>query len=1344
MVFPIHRRVLLYILIFPVIFSFLCQGVYGEGIKNTGYKYFKNYSYLDYDHHPQNWCIVQDRKGVIYVGNLGGVLVFDGVTWELIEIPNMLVRSMAVGKDNRIYIGGKDEFGYIAPDSRGFPKYVSLTDHFDRQHGNISDVWNTASTEEGIYFRTRGLLFRWNHKEIDMYRKGSFGPLYLCEGKLLIQQSRIGLVHVNKTVLSPLPGTTALGREKIWMLVPFDSSDESNSLLLATWSKGLTIYKKGTLFPFNTNADEYLREKKISHGIRLSTGDFAVTTFYGGIVILDSRGRIKHIFNKVGGLQNNNIKFCVEDNLGNVWLALAKGISRLEFRSPFYHYDERLGLGGAVLTVKKHKNNLYAGTTQGLFVLHEDTGTFNRIAGVGTCLELLSTGASLLVATANGIYQLDSADGIPRKLHKAAAFRLVLSRLFPNHIWCATEKGLIALVLKDSNWTEGYKYKNLEMDIRRVTEDTAGCIWLVSAVGNVLRVTFPNGIADPSVSRYERMGKLYEDEIFMAEVEGHVVFTSRNGLFRFDEKNNTFIPDLLLGKKIAYNRNGENIKQVFRVVQDRNRNIWFHSKSRNYRAVPGPGNAFVIEEGPLRRIPIIQTNEIFPDPDGRNIWFGGVEGLIRYESASEIRWDKEFPTIIRKVFVNDSIPVFGIYKNDLKAPVSIPKFPFKERNISFQCGALFFEKESAALFRYKLDGYDSDWSEWTSESRKHYTNLDAGGYTFHVQAKNVYDVIGKEDNFSFRVLPPWYLTWWAFVLYGIGLLLAFNYAVKWRSRQVIREKEKLERVVEERTLQLKEQSEKLKEMDRIKSRFFANISHEFRTPLTLIVSPLEQMLHRDRDETQKKSYRLMLRNAQQLLTLINRLLELARIDSGKMKLHTAYQNIVTLLKSVVTAFREAARQKRLTLDFQCEKEEILLYFDLEKLEEVMYNLLSNAVKFTPPGGRITVSVSLEPRHVRLSVKDTGTGIPEEQLGHVFDRFFQAGLTKDKTGQGTGIGLSLTKELISLHRGEIEVHSGEERGTDFVIRLPFGKDHLSDEEIEAAPTTTSDRDIRKEIAAMALETEDENGGLPERKETAAASEEGEKISILVVEDHDDMRKHIHNMLEPHYTVIEAVDGKEGIGKAKEFMPDLIISDVMMPGIDGYQLCRTLKEEIKTCHIPIVLLTARASEDSVVKGLETGADDYVAKPFNEKMLRVRLKNLIDLRRQMQLKIQREKMLLPSEIPVTSQDDQFLKEFQAVIEKNLDDPDFNIEVLGKKLLIGRGTLFRKIQALTGETPNQFIQSYRLERGAQLLRENYGNVTEVAMAVGFSSPQYFSKCFREKFHQSPKAFQASETKNP
>ncbi|NIM11565.1 MAG: response regulator, partial [Candidatus Aminicenantes bacterium] len=467
----------------------------------------------------------------------------------------------------------------------------------------------------------------------------------------------------------------------------------------------------------------------------------------------------------------------------------------------------------------------------------------------------------------------------------------------------------------------------------------------------------------------------------------------------------------------------------------------------------------------------------------------------------------------------------------------------------------------------------------------------------------------------------------------------------------------------------------------------------------------------------------------------------------------AYQNIVPFLNGITASFQILAQQNRLELEFQPEQDDIYLYFDAHKMEEVMYNLLINAVKFTPAPGTVTVSVLKEKPDtakegripgdcIKISVRDTGIGISQEQIIHIFDRFYQAESSKEKTQTGTGIGLALTKEIVLLHHGTIDVHSRGGKGTEFEIRLPVGKEHLKSEEIVTVSETPPRLQKEEELRILYMETEEqEDEGIGVKNGTVHDDEAPgqEKNVILVVEDHAEVRKYIRDPLEPEYTVVEACDGKEGITKARELIPDLIVSDIMMPEVDGFELTRVLKKDVITSHIPIILLTAKASEKSIVRGLETGADDYITKPFNTRILLTRIKNLIELRRQLQLRIQRQKMLLPAEISMSSVDDTFLKEFQDIIEKNLSDPELKIDMLCKKLYMGRSTLYRKVQALTGEAPHQFILSYRLEQAAQLLKSNYGNVTEVAMATGFSNPQHFSQCFKEKFHQSPSSFKAS-----
>ncbi|MCP5107926.1 MAG: response regulator [bacterium] len=927
----------------------------------------------------------------------------------------------------------------------------------------------------------------------------------------------------------------------------------------------------------------------------------------------------------------------------------------------------------------------------------------------------------------------------------------------------------MALIRKNGQWIESQRFNSISQEIRHIAEDKKGHLWLSTSTKDVLKVDFTTDSNQPIVTPYGTSHGLPEGQVYVSAAAGHVLFATGKGIFQFDEKKKVFIPDSILGTEFA---GGQDSKPVSRITEDKNKNIWFHSESRNYQAIPGTGKSFSIRSVPFRRIPTIQVNAIYPDPEGKITWFASSDGIIRYDTTAKKKYDFDFLTLIRKVTANGNL-IFDGYKTKAgKASEDLfPIIDYKAgKNFHFEFAAPFFEAENKTQYRYLLEGHDDDWSDWRSETNKDFTTLDFGTYRFLVQAKNVYGQFSRKGMFQFKILPPWYRTWWAFLLYGIGFFLLMFLVVKWLSGKLEREKKILDHTVKERTIQLneknqqlekqtlklKDQSEKLKEMDKVKSRFFTNMSHEFRTPLTLIMGPMEQMLSGNRDNEQKNKLKMMMRNSQRVLTLINQLLDLSRFDSGKMTLSAAPQNIVSFLKGIVASFLELAKSNKLDLEFCPEEEEISLYFDAQKMEEVMYNLLINAVKFTPAGGKITISVSIDqeealkegkgvPGYVKISVRDTGIGIPQEEFTHIFDRFYQARSLTEKTHKGTGIGLALTREIVVLHHGKIEVHSSEGKGTEFVILFPMGKEHLTPAEITAAPQTPFAHERGKEIETLYMTAEEQSDECVENqtdtvKKDKTEEQELEKNVILVVEDNADVRTFIRGPLEALYTVVETSDGKEGIKKAKEIIPDLIVSDIMMPKADGYQLCRDLKKDIATSHIPIILLTAKASDESIIQGLETGADDYVTKPFNTKMLLSRIKNLIDLRRQLQLNIQREKMLLPPEISVSSQDEEFLKEFQDIIEKNLSEEDFNVDRLSEKLFMGRSTLFRKVQALTGETPNQFILSYRLERGAQLLRENFGNVTEVAMEVGFSSSTYFSTCFKEKFHQSPSAYLASQ----
>ncbi len=609
------------------------------------------------------------------------------------------------------------------------------------------------------------------------------------------------------------------------------------------------------------------------------------------------------------------------------------------------------------------------------------------------------------------------------------------------------------------------------------------------------------------------------------------------------------------------------------------------------------------------------------------------------------------------------------------------------------------------------------------------------------------------DAVPFNGQPFFYQTPWFIIcciLVG-GFLIYFLYRL--RVRQLMAREKELSQLVKSRTLQLEEQSEKLKEMDRVKSRFFANISHEFRTPLTLIMGPLENMLSRDRERKEEEDIHMALRNAQRLLALINQLLDLSRLGRVGLELQAVPRDIIPFLKGITYSFKSMAELKSLQVIFDSQLQRLTLLYDPVKLEKAMMNLMGNALKFTPVDGRITVSAQrffskstdFPYGFLEITVSDTGIGIDTRQLPYIFDRFYQVEDEFDHhhKPKGSGIGLALVKELIALHHGDITVESKKGHGTRFTLRLPLPeKELIPGEPAAEAPFV----ELRKtdDFGIVELPPIDVDLYYDEIREMAEANGKDERNVVLVVEDNRDVRKFIRGALEEHYRVVEAADGEAGIQKTLDIIPDLIVSDVMMPRKDGFQLCEALKKDIKTSHIPIILLTAKASEDSMVSGLAIGADDYITKPFNAKILLTRIDNLIRIRRTLQESVQRELILQPTEIAVSSLDKEFMTEMKAVIEKNLADMDFGVDQLAEALYMSRPTLNRKMKAITGESPNQFIQSHRLKRGAQLLKANFGNVTEVAFAVGFSTSNYFTRSFKKKFQQSPQEYQLAQGNEP
>jgi signal transduction histidine kinase/DNA-binding response OmpR family regulator len=522
--------------------------------------------------------------------------------------------------------------------------------------------------------------------------------------------------------------------------------------------------------------------------------------------------------------------------------------------------------------------------------------------------------------------------------------------------------------------------------------------------------------------------------------------------------------------------------------------------------------------------------------------------------------------------------------------------------------------------------------------------------------------------------------------------------------------------------ELKLAQAKLQELDQLKSQFFANISHEFRTPLTLILGQAESLMSSNIDAKGKGKLQIINRNARKLLELINQLLDLSKLEAGSMELRSEQSNLVSFLKSLFYSFESLSDFKKITLKFNSESENIPVVFDTDKLEKVFYNLMSNSLKFTNENGEIIVTVKLlNDSKVEIRFRDTGKGISKENISHIFDRFYQVEGSNIREFEGTGIGLSLAKQLIELHKGNIKVESEVNSWTEFTIELPLGN---IDKQLNENPKQHL-TDINAEVLTD-TEINEEN---PEEENNQTKNSE----IVLIVEDNPDVRSYIREQIENEYTILEASNGEEGIAKAQSEIPDLIITDVMMPKMDGYQFSLNIKKNEKTSHIPIIMLTAKAALDDKIEGLETGVDAYITKPFSAKELVVRVRNLINQRKQLREKFKQATVIKPSEVTNVSVDQKFLENVINTIELNIGNENFALETLAAKVNMSVSQLNRKLNALIEQPPGHLIRSLRLQRAADLLKQNAGNVAEICYNVGFGDQANFSKAFKKQFGSSP-----------
>jgi signal transduction histidine kinase/ligand-binding sensor domain-containing protein/AraC-like DNA-binding protein len=1063
--------------------------------------------------------------------------------------------------------------------------------------------------------------------------------------------------------------------------------------------------------------------------------------------------RFSHNPMNPGGLSNNQVTCIYRDPRGSMWVATYDGINKYERgKRQCLHIRKELGnprglsSDDVLQMVEDKRGSVWIGTSEGVNVYNRRTGKFSHYHHDPFNEKSLSHNyAFSLYSDIDGSIWVGGREGLTRINPLTGS----ISRHYyepvpphnnsPNHIsaihrdpngtlWLATSNGPKVVNLKEKRFDDflyyGYTTQILgDRDGRTlwVTSDGDGLVKIDLTTRHLWK--FSHNPHDPMSISHNSVTALCEDASDPERILWLATFGG--GLNRFDKSTGTFTRFM---KTDGLADNG-----IVSMVFDGHGDLWlgtsglsrFDTKTgvfRNYDARDGITNG----EANMHSLLRISTGELF---------VGTPKGLTIFHPDS-LRDNTHIPPIVLTDFrITNKSVLPGEPNSPLSESITETKhivLSYLDNMVSFEFAALDYVMPEKNQYAYKLEGFDKDWMHSGNARTATYTNLDPGEYVFRVKGSNN-DGLWNEEGTSLSVIitPPWWKTTWAYLAYVLligGILYSIYHVRVNRFRLVHR-------------LQLEHlEATKMHELDHLKSRFFANISHEFRTPLTLVLGPLEKILSNVRDEETRQALGMMKRNAYQLLSLINQLLDLSKLEAGAMKLHARQSNIVPVVRGVAYSFESSAGLRKIDLRVSASQEEIQVYFDKDKLEKILANLISNAFKFSREGGQVDVRVTYSPtlavpesavegprggETLTITVSDTGIGIPEDHLPHIFDRFYQVDDSATREQGGTGIGLALVKELVDLHHGTIQVKSKQGVGSEFTVSLPLGKEHLTPEEILQGPAEEEAETAFPNTIPEVTESSQERG--------TTERHDGQKYVVLIVEDNGDVRQYIKDNLPASYSAIEARDGVEGIEKARETIPDLIISDVMMPKKDGYELCRTLKNDEKTSHIPVILLTARAAGEDKIEGLEIGADDYLIKPFEPRELVVRMKNLIDLRRKLRERFNAAIPLKPGEIAITSMDDAFLKKVMAAMEQHMGDELFHTESLADEVGMSRLQLHRKLTALTNQSPGEFIRYLRLHRAMDLLQKGAGTVSEVGYSVGFSDPSNFSKCFHKQFGKRP-----------
>jgi len=1216
-----------------------------------------------------------DNEQRLWVKNQHRLLVFD-IRKELF-IPNtdsIFVSQRIKGQVTNFFMDTEHNFWYTTTNDELIYRSNNITRTF------LSHISKINGISDKLY-------------DIVVYKKQLF---------LFYKSGRMACIDMNT-------------RKKLYVEDPFNGNNVYSSNLAVIPYKNYFYQVRngngiGLLLRFNVKNRRWENILKTNYWLNTLTIDNAGNCWISSLIGLwsiDQSLQNKQLISPLhlvdGRIFETEISTQYIDNKGGIWVgSVDRGVlyyhpDRFKFQNfgrSLFKFQETKKI--SVRCFAEKDNYILVGTQNGLFRKEKGSASLELYKSIPTnsvCEMLLKDSKQRiwLCTQNNGLFCIDNKI---IKHFNTPKYCLSIYESFDNKLYLSTDNGVGVLDPLTGNYKKAtYSTGNFPYYSYQLTYLRKDMLLGYSDNGLFIYNTRKNTITIPDKRNALQQHNCHHYHCLFTDSRGLVWLGTMDGLNVYNPTNNS--------TKSFSEKDGLINNSIRSIVEDDLGMIWVSTSNGISRiAVSEKNESYQYSFYNYNKFDGVIETEFLPrsvlKTSYNSLIWGGLDGFNEinlkqingYEQPLSVPLYTKLLVSGREIRQNEYYDGNIILKQSISSTSEI-RLKYFQNFIGFEFSALNYVNPTQTYYRYKLEGADDTWKEIKATNgigSASYTNLSPGTYSLKVYAANNSHRWGKQyAETTIIISPPFWRTIWAYACYLLLIAGALHFAFSYYTKR--------------NKLKIKEQQKE--ELDQLKYSFFTNISHELRTPLTLILTPLDSILRKIEDESLKKQLNGIYRNANELLKLVNQLLDFRKLEMKGETLELSYCNINDFMEVTAFSFQEMATNNGIELVSECEDENIYAYVDKDKMQKIINNLLSNAIKFTPSGGRILLKAMKDPDEQLfvIQVSDTGIGIPEVDVCQIFDRFYQ--VKKQKSiNTGSGIGLHLVKEYVEMHNGTIEVESRLNEGSLFTVSIPI--DLQSADETQSEPETT---------------------------------DEHQQIKVLVVEDNAEFRMFIQGELLEKYHVIEAVNGKDGLEKAQKHQPDLIITDVMMPEMSGIELCRLLKKNIQTSHIPVILLTAKTSDKAQIEGFEAGADAYISKPFNMDILMLRIHHLIEQQNQRKEQFKNAITINPGVIASTHVDKELIKDALGHIEKNLGNVSYSVEQLSKDLFMDRTGLYRKLSAITGQTPSEFIRSVRLKKAALLLKSGL-QVYEVASKVGFGTTSYFTKCFQEEFGVKPSQY--------